>query len=105
VSPLVFIGFGAAAAGIAAGTVTGLMAMSAGSDAESKCPTLKCDQKTLDDIESGRTLGTVSTIAFIVAGAGAALGVYGLVWGGKTKADASVGISVAPSNVMLRGRF
>lgn len=105
-SPLVFIGFGVAAVGAAAGTVTGLMALSAGSHADAACPDLKCTtQKGLDDVESGRTLGTVSTISFIVAGAGAAVGVYGLVWGGKNKSDANVGVSVAPSNVMLQGRF
>jgi tetratricopeptide (TPR) repeat protein len=109
VSPLVFIGFGVAAAGIGAGTITGLMAMSAGDDAKTACPNRVCDQQQkLDDIDSGRTLGLVSTISFAVAGAGAAVGVYGLLWGGgkKTpKPDPSVGVSLGPTGFALRGRF
>jgi hypothetical protein len=105
-SPLVFIGFGVAAAGAAAGTVTGFMALGAGDDAKAACPSARCrDQQALDDAKSGRTLGTVSTISFIVAGAGAALGVYGLVWGGKNKSEPSMAVSLAPNAVSLGGRF
>jgi hypothetical protein len=108
-SPLVFVGFGVAAAGLAVGGITGLMALNAGSEAEKDCPTLRCDQKTLDDIESGRTLGTISTIGFVVAGAGAALGIYGLVSGGSkgtpAKSDPSVAVSFAPTGMALRGTF
>ncbi|OJY24304.1 MAG: hypothetical protein BGO98_20810 [Myxococcales bacterium 68-20] len=107
-SPLVFIGFGVAAAGVAAGSVTGLMALGAGSDAKTSCPDLRCgNQQAFDDVESGRMLGTVSTVSFIVAGAGAALGVYGLLWGKPSgaKREPSVGVSLAPASVALRGRF
>lgn len=107
-SPLVFIGFGVAAAGVAAGSVTGLMALGAGSTARTACPDLRCaDASALDDVETGRTLGTVSTISFIVAGAGAAVGVYGLLWAkpSATKPAPSVGVSVAPASVSLRGSF
>ncbi|MBX3202463.1 MAG: hypothetical protein KF894_30335 [Labilithrix sp.] len=107
-SPLVFVGFGVAAAGLAAGSVTGLMALGAGSDAKAACPDLRCrDASALDDVEAGRTLGTVSTISFIVAGAGAAVGVYGLLWAkpSATKPSPSVGVSVAPTSVALRGSF
>lgn len=107
-SPLVFVGFGVAAAGLAAGSVTGLMALGAGSDAKTSCPDLRCrDASALDDIETGRTLGMVSTISFIVAGAGAAVGVYGLLWAkpSATKPSPSVGVSIAPTSVALRGSF
>lgn len=106
-SPLVFVGFGVAAAGAAVGTITGIMALGAGSDAKEACPAQKCrDQKALDSAISGQTLGTVSTIAFVAAGAGAALGVYGLVWGGaKSKRDQSVGVSLGPAHVAVRGTF
>ncbi|MBX3208990.1 MAG: hypothetical protein KF764_28415 [Labilithrix sp.] len=107
-SPLVFIGFGVAAAGVAAGSVTGVMALGAGSDAKSACPDLRCtDAGALDDVGTGRTLGTVSTISFIVAGAGAAVGVYGLLFAkpSATKPAPSVGVSVTPASVALRGSF
>jgi len=108
-SPLVFIGFGLAAASAAVGSVTGIMALGAGADAKDACPDRRCrDQQALDDARSGQTLGTVSTIAFIAAGAGAAVGVYGLLWGGKKETkgnDASVGVSVGPANLSVRGTF
>lgn len=107
-SPLVYVGFGVAAAGAVAGSITGVMALGAGRDAEASCPELRCrDPRAVDDVESGRTLGTISTVSFIVAGAGAAVGVYGLLWGKASgaKREPSVGVSLAPTSVTLRGRF
>jgi hypothetical protein len=81
------------------------MALNAGSEAEKNCPSGSCErQQQLDDIDAGRTVGTVSTVAFVVAGAGAALGVYGLVWGGKKK-DPSAAISLGPASFVLKGHF
>ena len=81
-SPLVWIGFGTAAAGIAAGTVTGLLAMDRASEADRACPNRTCtDSGALDRIDGGRTLGTISTVAFVVAGLGVLVGAYGLTRG------------------------
>lgn len=94
-SPLVWIGFGTAVAGIAVGSVTGILALGRASDADRDCPNRACtDPSALDRIDGGRTLGTVSTIAFVVAGAGALVGVYGLV-----------AVRPAPSGVAFVGRF
>jgi tetratricopeptide (TPR) repeat protein len=109
VRPLMLVGLGAAALGVTVGTVAGLMALDAAKSAESACPTMRCDQKALDDIDSGRAMGTTSTIGFAVAGAGAALAVYGLLSGERPgrakKPDASVGVSVGPSFTGVSGRF
>lgn len=106
-SPLAFVGFGAAVVGAAVGSVTGIMALGAGADAKSACPDQRCrDPRALDDVRAGQTLGTVSTIAFVAAGVGAAVGVYGLLWGGKSgRRDASVGVSFGPADVAIRGTF
>lgn len=105
-SPLVLIGFGTAVAGVAVGTITGLMAFGKANTAEEKCPQRDPCSSTegVDAGSSGQTLGTISTIAFIVGGAGAALGVYGLVWG-KPGASTSVAVSVGPVGGGLRGTF
>jgi hypothetical protein len=58
----------------------------------------------VDDAKSGQTLGTISTIGFIVGGLGAAVGIYGLVWG-KPQASTSVAVSVGPMGGGLRGTF
>jgi hypothetical protein len=79
VNVLAIAGLGGAAVALGVGLVTGVVALGAGKDAETACPDLRCSQAALDDVESGRTVGTISTIAFVVAGIGAAIGVYGLV--------------------------
>ncbi len=104
-SPLVYIGFGAAIAGVAVGTITGLLAFGKASTAKTECPNVNdCSPAGTDAVGSGRTLGTLSTIGFVVGGVGAAVGVYGLVWG-KPQSSASVAVSVGPMGGGMRGTF
>lgn len=104
-SPLVYVGFGTAIAGVAVGSIFGIMTLGKGSDAKNACPSGACkDQSALDDAKSGQTLGTISTIGFIVGGIGAAVGVYALVWG-KPKVSTSVALDVGPMGGGLRGTF
>ena len=104
-SPLVYIGFGTAIAGVAAGAITGVLAFGKASTAKTECPNVNdCSPKGTDAVDSGRTLGTISTIGFIVGGVGAAVGVYGLVWG-KPESSTSVAVSVGPMGGGLRGTF
>jgi len=77
--PLVYAGFGVAVAGAAVGSVTGLMSLSKASAVKNACDGTTCPRSIDGDLTSGRTLGTVSTIAFAVAGAGAVAGVIGLI--------------------------
>jgi hypothetical protein len=109
--PLVWAGFGVAGAGLAVGTVTGLMALGKASSVKSACPGGECrDQAALDDVSTGRTLGTVSTVAFVVGGVGALVGVYGLLSGGAARTGAAttkprVAIDLGPTGGGLRGTF
>lgn len=92
-NPLVWIGTAVAAAAV--GSVTGMIALDRAREADRDCPNRTCtDPGALDRIDSGRTMGTVSTIAFAVAGVGALVGVYGLV-----------SVKVGPSSVAVAGRF
>jgi PEGA domain len=104
ISPLVFIGFGTALVGIGVGTVTGIMAFGKASTAKDACPNNACTPAGLDAVDSGRTLGTISTIGFIVGGVGAGVGVYGLLFG-QPKASTSVAVSLGPTGGGLRGTF
>ncbi|MEO7109721.1 MAG: hypothetical protein ABI183_04700, partial [Polyangiaceae bacterium] len=78
------IGFGVGVAGVAVGSVTGLMSISKTSSLKDQCPNNQCPASVYDsdsfqsDKSSASTLGTVSTIAFIVGGAGVVVGVVGL---------------------------
>lgn len=94
-SPLVWIGFGTAIAGVTVGSISGLLALERGSNAKEACPENRCaDPADLDRVEGGRTLGWISTISFAVAGVGALVGVYGLI-----------AVKPAPNGVALVGRF
>ena len=79
-SPLVWVGLGVLGVGAAVGTTTGILAFQAKDDVASRCEGgTRCPPSAYDDIPHGQTLGTISTVAFVVAGAGAAVFVYGLL--------------------------
>jgi hypothetical protein len=88
---MLFGGFGLAAAGAIAGTVTGLMSMSKTSSIKSSpgCSGNVCGPSEYDDISSAKTLATISTISFIAGGVGAAVGVIGLFVGGGSSGEPS----------------
>jgi hypothetical protein len=90
-SPFVWVGFGVTAVGVAAGSVTGLVALSKAKTSE--CDGTRCTGAGIDDINSGRTLATISTISFVVAAVGAAVGVYSLTWGAPKR----TGLRVVPA--------
>jgi hypothetical protein len=107
--PLVYAGFGVAAAGLAAGTVTGLMSFSRASAVKNACSGLSCPSSVDGDLSSGRTLGTVSTVAFAVAGAGAVVGVIGLLVRphGEQQPPATAWVApwIGPGSAGVSGRF
>ena len=105
---LVFVGGGVAAAGLAVGTITGLMAIGIKNDVTSRCdPDLKCHEETKglwDDIDKGVLMGNISTGAFVVAGIGAGILVYGLL--NPQRAEPTAGkIRVLPSPFGVAGTF
>jgi hypothetical protein len=106
----VFVGFGVAGAGVIAGGITGLLAMSKSSDVEDQCNGDVCPLSAEEDNDSATTLAHVSTISFAVAGAGAAVGVLGLLLSGSSdEPAASAGLTlepiVGPTSLGVRGRF
>lgn len=98
---LIYGGFATAAVGIGIGTVTGLMSLSKVSSTTDGCEPLgdggyRCDPSKQGDIDSARTLGNVSTVAFIVGAAGVGAGVVGLILNKGSRAEAAPGTSTAP---------
>jgi hypothetical protein len=71
-----FVAFGIGGAGLIVGGITGGLAMSKASD----CPNKVCD--TQSDLDSAKTMATVSTIGFSVGIAGVAVGTILLLTGG-----------------------
>jgi hypothetical protein len=73
-----FVVGGVGATGLVVGAVTGIMALGKKSTADDHCysATRTCDQTGIDANDSGRTLGTVSTVGFAVGLVGLGLGTY-----------------------------
>lgn len=108
-SPLVYVGVGLGAGGLIVGTVTGVLAMSKASTVKGSCMGTLCDPSVKGDVQSGQTLGNVSTVAFIGAGVGAALGIVGLVLSQGShedpKAESSFSPWIGPASAGIRGTF
>jgi hypothetical protein len=111
---LIFGGFGLGAVGIGVGAVTGLLSFSKVSDVEKDCPNNVCPASLQGDLDSAKSLGTVSTIAFIAGGIGVGAGVIGLVLQSKqsgsepapgTSAKLTVRPDVGPTWMGLHGSF
>ncbi|MEI9942001.1 MAG: hypothetical protein WDO69_32715 [Pseudomonadota bacterium] len=73
-----FVAFGIGAAGLVAGSITGALALGKASD----CPNKVCENQA--DLDSARTMATVSTISFGVGIAGVAVGTILLLTGNSS---------------------
>lgn len=103
ISPLVWTGFGVAAAGIVVGSITGVMSLKKASKLDDSCPAGSCPPDAESDIDSAYATATASTIAFIVAGVGAGVGVTGLLLSDFGSPDAQAWL--APGYLSVRLRF
>jgi hypothetical protein len=93
--------FGVGVVGLGVGAITGVMSLNKAADVEAKCPNDQCDPELEDDADSAKTLGTVSTITFIIGGVGVAAGAILYYLDGRAPATeasaaASTGITVRP---------
>ncbi len=75
-----YVAYGVGAAGLVVGTITGVLAMSKASD----CPNKVC--ATQGDLDSAKSMATVSTITFGIGIAGAAVGTILLFTANKNEA-------------------
>jgi hypothetical protein len=85
-SPLVYVGFATAGAGVLVGSVTGLITLSKASSVKNTCTGLSCPASSQNDLNTANTLATISTVSFVTGGVGAAIAVAGLLLGGSTAA-------------------
>jgi hypothetical protein len=89
-----WVGLGVGAAGLAAGTITGILATSKHSDLQSQCAN-GCPPSAQGDLDSYHTLGTLSTVGFIAGGVLAAAGLVFIITA-PHDSTASAGPRVAP---------
>ncbi len=95
-----YLAFGVGIAGVGVGTVTGILALSKKSSLDTVCGPSKtgCPASSQSDIDSAKTMGTISTVGFIVGGVGVAAGIVLLLTeGSSSNASATVGsVHVTP---------
>jgi hypothetical protein len=95
-----YIAFGVGIAGVGVGTVTGILALSKKSTLDNACGPSKtsCPSSSQSDIDSAKTMGTISTVGFIVGGVGVAAGIVLLLTEeSSSNASATVGsVHVTP---------
>lgn len=95
------LAFGLGAAGIGVGTVFGVMAFSETDKVQGQCDGNRCPPDVQDALDTAKTNGTVSTIAFVVGGVGIAGGIVLLLTSGgsakpDTGADSADEVAVKP---------
>jgi hypothetical protein len=112
-SSLAYIGFGIGAVGLTVGGITGALAFSKAGTASDQCTNNVCPPAAQADIDSSKTMGTVSTVSFAVGFVGAAIGIYGLMTPSEPKATSTarptnrirLQPTVGVGNVGLMGQF
>ncbi|MBX3201949.1 MAG: hypothetical protein KF894_27685 [Labilithrix sp.] len=92
---MMFAGFGLAVVGVGVGAVTGLMSLSRTNDLKDACPNDRCPSDKRSELDDTRSLGNISTIAFIAGGIGAGVGVAGLLLSGSSRSEATPGAAGA----------
>lgn len=102
---LMFGGFGLAAVGIGIGAVTGLMSMSKVDEIKPDCVGDQCPESRAGDIDDAKSLGNISTIAFIAGGAFAAVGIVGVVMSNGHKDEAKPGVTAKVSKTSKPARL
>jgi hypothetical protein len=86
---LALVAFGVGGVGIVVGAVTGLIAVGKHSDLADKCPDNKCPADVQGDVDSYKSMGTISTISFIVGAVG--VGAGAVLWFTAPKESAQSG--------------
>ena len=101
---LAFVAFGVGGAGLVVGSITGLIAIGKHGDLKDRCPGGTCPAEAQSDVDSYQTMGTLSTVGFIVAGVGAVAGTVLLFTGSKetaARADVSRYATVRTNGLTL----
>ncbi len=90
---LAIVAFGVGGAGLVVGAITGAIALGKAGDLKTACDANKtCPATSKSDVDSYKSVGTISTIGFIVAGVGGVAGVVLLLTAPKDNAaSASTG--------------
>jgi hypothetical protein len=89
------------------GTVTGLLAQRRADDLRTQCPDNRCPLSLKEDVDSARSLATLSTASFVLSGLGLGLAVTGLVLRENVPPSPSSTLRwhVGPASLAVAGSF
>jgi hypothetical protein len=109
ISPWVWVGVGVAGGATLLGAITGGASLAMAGDVKDQCSDDVCPAAAESDADTSVALAHVSTVSFIVAGAGAAFGVVALLWpelfDGGAAAETAIRPTIGPGSVGLVGQF
>ena len=105
IHPATWVGVTMAGVGLLGGAITGAAAFATASGLKTSCPNNLCPPSAHGAHDTSLALGTVSTVGFILAGAGAVVGVVGLLLSKRVADDAPVALEVGPASLAVRGTF
>lgn len=105
--PVAIVSFSVAGVGLITGAVAGIAAINKHSDLSGPCSSGTCPADQADNLASYHTMGTVSTVGFVVAGVGAAAGIVSLVMAPKSNPASTGWIRpvIGPMSVGAVGQF
>jgi hypothetical protein len=107
-SPLPWIALGIGGAGLAVGTVTGVIALGKHADLSDACPTGTCEPELEGEISEYHTVGTISGVGFAVGAVGIGTGLVLLLTSPKTESPPSaarITPLIGPGFIGLRGKL
>ena len=108
---LAYVGGGVALAGLVVGSVTGISAISHKNDAKKACVNGDCPPSTWSDLDSARSMATVSTVGFVVGAIGAVVGAGAFLLDGDDAGPRQRAFVVSPdvdrqsARLTFAGRF
>lgn len=102
---LAYVGAGVALTGVGVGTATGIAALSKFKKDDCDPVTKTCGPASHSDLDTSKLYGTLSTVSFVVGGAGALLGVYGWLKARRELGAPPVALGVGPGQVVAIGQF
>jgi len=95
-SPWVYVGFGLATAGVAVGTVTGILSLQKTAQAKDQCDNTVCPPAAGNSIDRAKSFATISNLSFAAGLVGIGVGITGLIVGGGTSKTSQSAAKVYP---------
>lgn len=105
VSTLAIVGFATAGVGIVVGAIAGGLTLSNSGDLADRCRGNACSESERSDLDSAYVTAHISTVSFAVAGAGAVVGIVGLLGGAAEAPAEALQILPGPGGLLVRGTF